>query len=922
MGNPLRPRGKAWGAKWALALVCGLAAVDGALAQYGRYGMYELPEDLTDVGVGWTPHSPFLVRPNTAMDYTNFGWTRYRERGGGFDWFPAFDEFGERWLTGAESMFSWTEDRSRAPDFGSDFRKNLGRHNNLVIAREQFGHTAIRLTVGDAIRTSFTSLTLDMSRFTGLRGDAVFGENHELTLLSSRPSDPTQRLRLQAQGRAVRDQGTLLGAGHWEGRFLEGALFLGGTFVNHHRFDSLQESGRYFEGTMPREMNPDTVMVRVTDDSPQSGARGAALYDSRARLTLRRNDGETWVVPGVRPVVVASGDARWEEDHWLVDGAAYVEEVVPMPDDAVGVQTRSTVAQDYRLGMRQVHRAVDRTSVQQRLRGTPLVTRSRSARGGPDLPQVVDFEHGLSSAMNVGGLNGTLAMGALNLEWEYARSSTRLQFPEEQIGTRSSYDGSAYYLRGVQDWWQLSLGGEWFSVSPRYNSYALDGGNYRLGNPQLLGTDDYITRAYSGNDFDFYFNESQPNPVRGGNDKRNVVFALVEDNDDDDQYEDQSQNDDPVTERTQSNESGVYPGWDLDQDGVPDYNRNRNSIPDYAEPFFKYWQEEQVFYWGGDANNNGVLDAFEDDSLPDYPYYKDERGTHLFANWLPPLRGLTFRVGRYRIEQIAGSGRSDADYAGFGYRRQLPGRARLRWEHEVKRVEDDIPNPTFQYRLIEGGTDVEGRYESVFVEDGLAMRHSVVNRGYVGTRLTPVHGLTLENNLRYEVNGQKADRFADGTGQESADLHTWALVNKGDYAFGWSGLTVHPMFRHTLLRQDMDGGTGPGGLAARRDVTEVVPILRADYQFTARTGIEVGAEGFPFLKERYIDRDNEMQDFRAQTYMGQLKRRGVSGGFNVFIIIGMQYTKKDFDEPGSPSGSFVRSFFQVFIGEEILAASQ
>ena len=142
------------------------------------------------------------------------------------------------------------------------------------------------------------------------------------------------------------------------------------------------------------------------------------------------------------------------------------------------------------------------------------------------------------------------------------------------------------------------MGGEYFSISPKYNSYAFDSGNYRQGDLIATGRDDFITKDFMGNNFGFYFNEVQTNAFRTGNSKRNMTFPLVEDNDDDDQYKDQGQNDEPVLLRSQPLESGVYPGWDLDRDGVPDYNRNRNNIPDYLEPFFKYWQDEQVFYWG------------------------------------------------------------------------------------------------------------------------------------------------------------------------------------------------------------------------------------------------------------------------------------------------------------------------------------
>jgi hypothetical protein len=899
----------------------GLLAVWAAGAQPRLEGK---TADYPQFEAGWTPRSQFLMRPNTAMEYTNYGWESYRERGTGFGWLPAYDQLGESWLSGSYNVFSWVEDRTRAPQFGSNLIKSLGRHNNLTIARESYGNTMLRLSVGEAFHTTFTSLTLDMPRFTGVRADAVFGRDHELTVLLSRPSDPRYRMRLNSLGASLRNQGTLLGGGHWEGRFLQGGLFLGATFVNHHRFDSLQESGDFLKGTMSVDLKPDTVAVRVTDDSPAGGQQGGAAYDSRMSMTLRRGGAtENQVVQGIRPVLVASEGARWAQDHWEVEGPAYVEYQLPVPGDAVGVQTSSTVAQDYRIGMRQTHRALNRTSVQTEIRQTPLVTRGRSTGDGSDSPQRVALDYGLSSAMSQAGIDGRLALGELDLEWEYARSVQYFQYPEEQIGTRSSYVGEAYFVRGTQAWWKLLLGGEFFSVNPRYSSYALDNRDFRKGDSWIQNTQDYTSLEYMGNDFGFYFNEPQPNFYKGGADKRNSAYALVEDNDDGDQYEDQGLNDVPTVERSQPNESGVYPGWDLDQDGVPDYNRNRNSVPDYLEPFFKYEQEEQVFYWGDDFNNNGVLDYFEDDSLPDYPYDKDERGLHFFADWTTPLRGLSFRVGRYRIDQIAGSGRNHVDYVSGSYRRLFPGRARLQWEHQLKRVEDDIANPVFQYRLIQQMADVEGDYESVFLDDPLAMRRSAVNRGYVGTQWTPVRNLTLHNNLRYELNDQQRHALAGGTAQEAESHSTWALVNKADYTLKYWRFTVRPMFKHTLLKQDFGGaGGGPGGLSERRDITETTPSCRIDCRFTDRTSFELGAEGAPFLTERYLDHRDEQRDFSSQTYMGQLKRKGVSGGFNVFFLMGLQYTKKAYDEPALPSETFIRSFFQVFIGEQILAAAQ
>jgi hypothetical protein len=896
---------------------------DDAAGQY-RYGLYDGSGQVTSMEVGWTPRSNFLLRPNTALDYNNLGWTRYRERGSGFDWQPTYDQLGEPWLAGSASIFSWIEDRTRAPTYSSDFRRSgnlVGRHGGIIVAREEFSRGALRFSMGSSIRSTFTSLTFDKTRFNGIRADAIIGQNHELTLLSTRASDPRLRIRLVDIGDEVRDQGTMLAGGHWVGRFLQGAVSLGATVVNHHRFDSLQEDGNYWRGTIPRQMNPDSVVVRINDDS-RGVTGGASVYGGATRLTLRNDAEATRTVGGIRPIIFVTDGVTRSDDHWVVSGTDYIEQVVSVPNSAVGVHSFASVGDDYRLSMRQIHRATDISSVSEQLRRSPLMVRQRAEGDGTATPRDVGFNYGLSTALNVLGLNGQIALGRAHIDWEFARSTAHFQYPEEQVGSRSVYAGNAFYIRAEQPWRAASIGGEMFSISPRYQSYANDDRNFRLGEHVSFGSADVINRNFDGNNFDFYFNELQPNVYSTGNEKRNMSFGLVDDNDDDDQFLDQGQNDKPFGIRTQPNEAGVYPGWDLDQDGTPDFNRNRNSIPDYAEPFFNYEQEEQVFYWGDDYNHNGILDFFEDDALPDYPYYKDERGNHLFVDLALPLEGLGLRLGRMRVKQIAGSGSSDADYLALAYRRVIPGRARLQWEHEFKLVEDSIPNHSYQYMLDEAESDVDGLYKSVFVEDRLHMRDSRLNRGFIGTTVQPIRGLRVHNNLRYELNSKNDADFAGGLSQESESLSTWALVSKVDYTHLWHGIRLQPRLKHLFLKQDDQLGTGPGGLPRGREVRQIIPMFLGGVDLTDLTSLELGVEGFPFLKERFIDAENEVLDFKSQTYLAQLRMKGTSGGFNVFLITGIQYTRKEFDDPSLASGGFVRSFFQIFVGEQILAAAQ
>ena len=67
-----------------------------------------------------------------------------------------------------------------------------------------------------------------------------------------------------------------------------------------------------------------------------------------------------------------------------------------------------------------------------------------------------------------------------------------------------------------------------------------------------------------------------------------------------------------------------FPGWDQNNDFVPDFNQNdnlvkTNIIPDYEEPFLRFGVDRPEFLFGVDMNNNFWVDQYENDEEPDYP---------------------------------------------------------------------------------------------------------------------------------------------------------------------------------------------------------------------------------------------------------------------------------------------------------------
>ena len=83
--------------------------------------------------------------------------------------------------------------------------------------------------------------------------------------------------------------------------------------------------------------------------------------------------------------------------------------------------------------------------------------------------------------------------------------------------------------------------------------------------------------------------------------------------------------------------------------------------PDYEEPFLRFRSDRPEFFFGLDMNHNGVVDRFEDDDLPDYPFERDLRGfnSYLSANIGPDVKLL---VGRQHMRRLSGDGHTRSWY--------------------------------------------------------------------------------------------------------------------------------------------------------------------------------------------------------------------------------------------------------------------
>ena len=184
-------------------------------------------------------------------------------------------------------MYDWTEDYPE--DNGSIITKNprfRSWFNNLLVSSSHSGQFHSALMVGDGIRTTLTPLTFSKPRFDGIQWD-LMTDKYALTMLSSRISNTGEISSSEIGGGVQANTFTALMAA--KGRVQVGDFAaLGATFVNAaHRNSNLPFGDNSLSGLLSGPMNTDfvrSIVVRISDDSPEDGEGGALL--SRWRIFI------------------------------------------------------------------------------------------------------------------------------------------------------------------------------------------------------------------------------------------------------------------------------------------------------------------------------------------------------------------------------------------------------------------------------------------------------------------------------------------------------------------------------------------------------------------------------------------------------------------------------------------------------------
>jgi len=600
-----------------------------------------------------------------------------------------YDSFGNP-LGRGWMVYNWTQqepesrgsfiDKRRGGLSSMDLRANRRPayrdfFNRLVIASDQRGSSSYRLMVGDEIFTRFTPLTFNKPRFNGVRLDYA-AERYQASLLLSRPSNPDDEAQTNS---------TMVMGSHLQFQATPQAS-LGLSYVNAHNVLTQKEfdDGNPLHGILTALENQplDKLWVRIRDDSPGHGQVGVALagFDIALLDTSGRelSGREIGFLPQREGGILEGGRlfARDEESILLEYDLAGLDFDGLQSGDLRAVQIELSLANDYRIEV-----ASNLQTDGQRRNAEIVFLPVARARGNVQdnsNTQIVRIDYGLPTANELIGIDWNLTeWRGLSLlgEWVLNRRFSRYPNPNisshHQVVTRS-YAG---YLNAAYHFGPWRLFGEGFSIADDYSTrYWLTdrSGRIKFKNP--------VPQVYEFVDDDDDLNSltewERPFFVRWGGVTESVTSS--------------------ASSILSSQREVAWPGLDENGDFINDNNQNQNLFPDYEEPFLRFRADRPEFLFGLDMNHNGIIDRFENDLEPDYPYRRDHRGfnTYLQVELIPELE---LSIGRQAMQLVAGDGRTRAWYLLGTWTHRFKGGSRLRIFEYGVRVRDNIPDDLRQW---------------------------------------------------------------------------------------------------------------------------------------------------------------------------------------------------------------------------------
>ena len=747
--------------------------------------------------------------------------------------------------------------------------------SEVVVAQDNKGQYFYTLTASSRLRSILSPMVFSKARMDGVQFDLAT-DQYDATFLFSRLSNPGGGSTGDRE--VLRTNNTILVGGRLGaqlGDFVDVALHTANAHQSHTLLD--KQAGNPFAGDLTIGQNKTVSLIQVVlrDDSPADGVGGAAFFPDASDVLITYRDGTVEsgkdilfepVIEGgfVQQGVISADGAEEMRLVYDFDSPDFVDRASFAKDEIEKVEFQLTLGNDYQVWM-----TSDR---QVNLGGQTVLLLIDQADGNvQDITnlQTVRFEYGLPTATHVFGgsvevrdFQGFDLYGEYDLSWSYRKYPNVLNESHEAYsGIGGQRSAPAWMVNVSKKAAPYFAFGEFYSMDPRYN------------------TQTFVTSGTG--DFD-YDNE------------RNLI-DLVDDNDDQDKFPDNVRFD------FLSGDLQVFPGWDQNNDFVPDFNQNdtfvrSNTEPDYEEAFLRFYVDRPEFLFGVDMNNNFWVDQYENDEEPDYPYRKDHQGfnIHVGADITPRARLV---LGALREELISSNRENNGNYLMFTYQRDTPRLGRFRVFEMSKLVKDNIPNALLQWapdNTLRGG-------ELTKVEDPLLARDTWVNQLFVGHNLQ-VGSLFLMTKMNWLHFNQQMDEARRAEFELDPADFFFGLINKASYRFKLAGWSLEPRWKSEFRKQSRS-------LISLNSATSLMELFSAlvETRVLQVTKLQGGIEYAIFN-----DFDEDLNDFNAVTVAVQFSNESNYLGYKLRALTGIKIERKDFK--GQEARTTNESFVPIYAG--------
>lgn len=819
------------------------------------------------------------------QDYTNYARQNYeRYVSTTQEGYYFYDLYGN-YITRGQLIYDW---RISAPQTaGSNlFKTNFfsGWFSSVVIASDQKGQYAYALTIGDRIRTTLTPMTFSKPTFSGIQLDLAT-DKYEATFLASRPSSPgavgSASGSTTGGGRERSNDTNLLGG---RGTVQIGDFVkLGATYLSAFNAQTKGQAfeGNPFAGTLTEGQNNADVSrieVRLSDDSPEDGVAGAAYFQEEMIITTidggkisnRRRLGDNNILdfyPSVQGGFRREGFLSADGNEVIVlvydlEGPEYRNSFGPQPEQIKSIEFQLLLANDYR---------IDVTSNRQlNANGQPVLLSEgipeRTVRADGNVKdgsnqRFVQVNYGLPVANEIFGVTIDVSdVGGFYLSGEWDRNRQHFRYPrrsENDVTKHKAFNNAAdaWFVNLYKRAYPYFVFGEVYNVDPDYSTSSY-----------LAGTQNDAA------DINY-------------DDETRFVYEFVDDNDDQDRNPDWLRS-------NFSQDTRVFPGYDENNDFINDFNQNdsdarENTMPDYEEPFLRYASDRPEFLFGVDMNNNGIVDRFENDNLPDYLYKRDRRGYNAYVGTqLGPEARLT--VGRLDERQLADDRSSVSNYLMLTYDQDFARKGRLQVFNNLRRVQDDIRDDMIEWVVREGS-----RGAFVPYTDPLPFRDAWANTFYFGYQYSNDR-LQFKNRVKWEVINQVD---YDERPVEQQDIRESAsflgVINKLDYTFDLGVVKFQPRWKSEFQRYRPAEKEDTQIRLATTELREMLSLI-ARIPILSRTELQTGVEYLLVEQYRKKMENNPLRSDRNElVYALQFTNNVDFRGYNLWTQTGFRIARID-----------------------------